>query len=59
MNISASCASSTIAIAQGAAMIALGRAEVVMICCMDLVTEFVFFRFFMPWGVVANTLPSV
>jgi 3-oxoacyl-[acyl-carrier-protein] synthase II len=45
MNISASCASSTIAIAQGAAMIALGRAEVVMICCMDLVTEFVFSGF--------------
>ena len=45
MNISASCASSTIAIAQGAAMITAGRAEVVMICCMDLVTEFVFSGF--------------
>jgi 3-oxoacyl-[acyl-carrier-protein] synthase II len=45
MNISASCASSTIAIAQGAAMIATGRADVVMICCMDLVTEFVFSGF--------------
>jgi 3-oxoacyl-[acyl-carrier-protein] synthase II len=45
MNISASCASSTIAIAQGAAMIAAGRADVVMICCMDLVTEFVFSGF--------------
>ena len=45
MNISASCASSTIAIAQGAAMIAVGRAEAVMICCMDLVTEFVFSGF--------------
>jgi 3-oxoacyl-[acyl-carrier-protein] synthase II len=45
MNISASCASSTIAIAQGAAMIAAGRAEVVIICCMDLVTEFVFSGF--------------
>ena len=45
MNISASCASSTIAIAQGAAMIAVGRADAVMICCLDLVTEFVFSGF--------------
>ena len=45
MNISASCASSTIAIAQGAAMIAAGRADVVMICCLDLVTEFAFSGF--------------
>jgi 3-oxoacyl-[acyl-carrier-protein] synthase II len=45
MNISASCASSTIAVAQGAAMIAAGRADVVMICCLDLVTEFVFSGF--------------
>jgi len=45
MNISASCASSTIALAQGAAMIAGGRADVVMICCLDLVTEFVFSGF--------------
>ena len=45
MNISAACASSTIAVAQGAAMIAAGRADVVMICCLDLVTEFVFSGF--------------
>lgn len=45
MNISAACASSTIAVAQGAAMIALGHADVVMVCCLDLVTEFVFSGF--------------
>ena len=45
MNISASCASSTIAVGQGAAMIAAGRADAVMICCLDLVTEFVFSGF--------------
>ncbi len=45
INISASCASSTIAIAQGAAMIARGSAESVLICCFDLVTEFVFSGF--------------
>ena len=44
-NISAACASSTIAVSKGAALIAAGRAECVLICCMDLVTEFVFSGF--------------
>lgn len=44
-NISAACASSTIAIARGAAMIAAGRADAVLVCCGDLVTEFVFSGF--------------
>lgn len=45
MNISASCASSTIAIAQGAELIASGWTDAVLVCCMDLVTEFVFSGF--------------
>jgi 3-oxoacyl-[acyl-carrier-protein] synthase II len=45
MSISAACASSTVAIAQGAAMIASGWTDAVLICCMDLVTEFVFSGF--------------
>jgi 3-oxoacyl-[acyl-carrier-protein] synthase II len=45
MNISASCASSTIALAQGAEWIARGRAEVVLVSCADLVTEFIFSGF--------------
>jgi 3-oxoacyl-[acyl-carrier-protein] synthase II len=45
MNISASCASSTIAIAQGAELIVYGWTDVVLVCCMDLVTEFVFSGF--------------
>ena len=45
INISASCASSTIAIAQGAAMIASSWTDAVLVCCMDLVTEFVFSGF--------------
>ena len=44
-NISAACASSTIAVAKGAALIATGRAECVLVCCIDLVTEFVFSGF--------------
>jgi 3-oxoacyl-[acyl-carrier-protein] synthase II len=44
-NISAACASSAIAVAKGAALIATGRAECVLVCCMDLVTEFVFSGF--------------
>ncbi|MDP2644724.1 MAG: beta-ketoacyl-[acyl-carrier-protein] synthase family protein [Desulfobacterales bacterium] len=39
-NISAACASSTIAIARGAEMIASGRADAVLVCCLDLVAEF-------------------
>ncbi len=45
MNISAACASSAIAVAKGAALISAGRAECVLICCIDLVTEFVFSGF--------------
>ncbi|HKI48392.1 MAG TPA: beta-ketoacyl synthase N-terminal-like domain-containing protein, partial [Desulfobacteria bacterium] len=44
-NISAACASSAIAVAKGAALIAAGRAECVLVCCIDLVTEFVFSGF--------------
>ena len=44
-NISAACASSAIAVAKGAALIAAGRAECVLVVCIDLVTEFVFSGF--------------
>ena len=45
INISAACASSTIAVARGAAMIASGMRDAVLVCCADLVTEFVFSGF--------------
>ena len=45
INISAACASSTIAVARGAAMIASGMRDAVLVCCVDLVTEFVFSGF--------------
>jgi 3-oxoacyl-[acyl-carrier-protein] synthase II len=45
INISAACASSTIALARGAALIASGTRDAVLVCCMDLVTEFVFSGF--------------
>lgn len=45
INISASCASSTIAIAQGAALITSGQSDSVLICCADVVTEFTFSGF--------------
>jgi 3-oxoacyl-[acyl-carrier-protein] synthase II len=45
INISAACASSSIAIARGAALIATGRADAVLVCCLDVVTEFVFSGF--------------
>ncbi|MEA3436218.1 MAG: beta-ketoacyl synthase N-terminal-like domain-containing protein, partial [Thermodesulfobacteriota bacterium] len=45
INISASCASSAIATARGAAMIASGRAESVLVCCLDIITEFIFSGF--------------
>lgn len=45
VNISSACASSTIAVARAAAMIASGRAEAVLVVCMDLVSEFVFSGF--------------
>ena len=43
--ISASCASSTIAVAHGAALIESGRAEAVLVCCADLITEYHFSGF--------------
>ena len=43
--ISASCASSTIAVAHGAALIEMGRAEVVLVCCADIVSEYPFSGF--------------
>lgn len=45
MHINAACASSTIALAQGASLIELGRADSVLVCCYDIVTEFVFSGF--------------
>jgi 3-oxoacyl-[acyl-carrier-protein] synthase II len=45
INISASCASSTIAIAQGAVMIASGQSDAVLVCCADVVTKFTFSGF--------------
>ena len=41
INISAACASSTIALGQGAGWISKGQAEAVLVCGADLVTEFV------------------
>jgi len=43
--ISASCASSTIAVAHGAGLIESGRAEAVLVCCGDLITEYHFSGF--------------
>jgi len=45
LNISAACASSTVAVAEGAAMIASGRAESVLICGVEALTEFIFAGF--------------
>lgn len=45
VNINAACASSTIAIARAASLIAAGRSESVVVVCMDLVSEFVFSGF--------------
>ncbi len=45
VNISSACASSTIAVAKGASLIASGRADSVLICCMDIISEFVFSGF--------------
>jgi len=45
MNISAACASATVAVARAAAMIASGRKEVVLVSCLDLLTEFIFSGF--------------
>jgi 3-oxoacyl-[acyl-carrier-protein] synthase II len=43
--VSASCASSTIAVAHGSTLIESGRAEAVLVCCGDLITEYVFSGF--------------
>ena len=43
--VSASCASSTIAVAHGAALIESGRTEAVLVCCGDLITEYAFAGF--------------
>lgn len=45
MTVSAACASSSVAAAQGEALISMGYKEVVLVCCIDLVTEFVFSGF--------------
>jgi len=45
LNISAACASSTIALMQAAMLIASGCTDAVLVCCADLVTEFVFSGF--------------
>jgi len=45
ISINAACASSTTAVAQGAKLISSGVAESVVICCLDLITEFVFSGF--------------
>jgi 3-oxoacyl-[acyl-carrier-protein] synthase II len=45
LNISAACASSTIALMQAAMLIAAGCTDAVLVCCVDLVTQFVFSGF--------------
>jgi 3-oxoacyl-[acyl-carrier-protein] synthase II len=44
-NVSAACASSTIAVAQAATLISAGSADVVLVCCLDMVSEFIFSGF--------------
>ena len=45
ININAACASSTVALARAASLIAAGRSEAVLVVCLDLVSEFVFSGF--------------
>jgi 3-oxoacyl-[acyl-carrier-protein] synthase II len=45
VNVSAACASSTLAVARAAAAIASGRAEAALVCAADVITEFVFSGF--------------
>jgi 3-oxoacyl-[acyl-carrier-protein] synthase II len=45
LHINAACASSTVAVAQGAALISSGAAESVLIFCLDIITESVFSGF--------------
>ncbi|HAD04620.1 MAG TPA: beta-ketoacyl synthase [Desulfuromonas sp.] len=44
-NVNAACASSTLALARGASLIASGAADAVLVCSLDLVSEFVFSGF--------------
>ncbi len=55
ININAACASSTIAVARAAALIANGRCESVLVLCMDLLSEFVFSGFSALQGLAINT----
>ncbi len=45
ININSACASSTIAVAKAASLIQMGVVDSVLICCMDIVSEFVFSGF--------------
>jgi 3-oxoacyl-[acyl-carrier-protein] synthase II len=45
VNVNSACASSTMAVARAAAMIGSGRADAVIVVCVDLVSEFVFSGF--------------
>jgi len=45
VHISAACASATIALARASAMIASGRKECILVCCLDVVTEFIYSGF--------------
>ncbi len=45
VNISAACASSTIAVAKAASLIHRKKASSVLVCCMDVITDFVFSGF--------------
>jgi 3-oxoacyl-[acyl-carrier-protein] synthase II len=45
VNVNAACASSTAAVARAASLVASGRADAVLVVCMDLVSEFVFSGF--------------
>lgn len=44
-NLNAACASSTLALVRGAASIAAGRADAVLVCTLDLLSDFVFSGF--------------
>lgn len=45
VNINAACASSTIAVAKAASLISSGTASSVLVCCLDVITDFVFSGF--------------
>lgn len=45
INVNAACASSTLAVARAAALIAAGREDAALVVCLDLVSEFVFSGF--------------